>query len=117
MNERNFFVVEKNRLIPLRQYEATLNRLSPLRYWLNHLRYKHNVQYATRKIQEALKKGLPVCFVEYRRIKPDEVKDVIARLNYFGYKVYSVYIPYGTSLMASFWVRFDDAKGIDYVSY
>lgn len=114
----NFYVVEKNRLMRLKEYEATLNRLSPLQYWLNHLRYKHNVQYAMRKIREAFKKGLPVCFVEYRNIKPDEVKDVIARLNYFGYEVYSICIPYGTSLVASFWVRLDDdEKGIDYVSY
>lgn len=112
-----YFVEKKNRLMAQRQYEATLNRLSPLQYWLNHLRYKYNVQYAVRKIREALKRGLPVCFVEYRHIKPDEVNDVVARLNYFGYKVYDIYIPYGTSSTAEFWVRLDNQKGIDYVSY
>ena len=113
----NYFVGEKNHLMRLNEYEATLNRLSPLQYWLNHLRYKYNVQYAMRKIREAFKKGLPVCFVEYRNIKPNEVKDVIARLDYFGYKIYSIYIPYGISSTASFWVRLDDEEGIDYVSY
>ena len=112
-----YFVENKNRLMTQRQYEAKLNRLSPLRYWLNHLRYKYNVQYAMRKIKEALKKGLPVCFIEYRKIKPVEVKDVIACLNYFGYKIYSIYIPYGTSSTASFWARLDNEEGIDYVSY
>ena len=114
----NYFVVEKNHIMTLRQYEATLNRLSSFRYWLNHLRYKYNVQYAVRKIQEALKKGLPVCFVEYRNIKPNEVKDVIMYLDYLGYDIYDIYIPYGTSSTASFWVRLDDnEEGITYVPY
>lgn len=112
-----YFVEKKNRLMAQRQYEAKLNRLSPLQYWLNHLHYKYNIQYAMGKIREALKKGLPVCFIEYRSIKPAEVKDVITCLNYSGYKVYSIYIPYGTSSTASFWVRLDNEKGIDYVSY
>lgn len=113
-----YFVEKKNRLMVQKQYEATLNRLSPLKYWLNHLRYKHNVQYAMRKIQEAVKRGLPVCFVEYRNIKPNEVKDVIMRLDYLGYDIYDIYIPYGTSSTANFWVRLDDnEEGITYVPY
>ena len=112
-----YFRDKKGRLVTQRQYEAALNRLSPLRRLLNKFNYDSNIGYAESKICQALEKGLPVCFIEYRKIEPDEVKDVIARLNYIGYKVYSVYIPYGTSLTASFWVRLDNAKGIDYVSY
>ena len=112
-----YFRDEKGRLITQRQYEASLNRLSPLRRLINKFNYDSNMGYVESKIWQALKKGLPVCFVEYRKIKPDEVRDVIARLNHIGYKVDSVYIPYGTSLTASFWVRLDNEKGIDYVSY
>lgn len=113
-----YFRDEKGRLVIQRQYERALNRLSPLRRLLNQFNYDANMGHAESKIWQALKKGLPVCFVEYRKIKPDEVKDVIAHLNYFGYKIYSIYIPYGTSSTASFWVRLDDnEKGITYVPY
>ena len=116
MDKKIFFMVEKNRLMSLRQYEAKLHRLSPVRRLLNQFNYDANMGYAKSKIWRALEKGLPVCFIEYHKIKPNEVKDVIARLNYIGYKVYSINIPYGTSLTASFWVRLDNnEKGIDYV--
>ena len=112
-----YFRDEKGHLVTQKQYERALNRLSPVRRLLNKFNYDANMGYAASKIWRALEKGLPVCFVEYHKIKPDEVKDVIARLNYIGYKVYSINIPYGTSLTASFWVRLDnDEKGIDYVS-
>ena len=113
-----YFRDEKGRLVTQKQYERALNRLSPVRRLLNKINYNSNIGYAKSKIWHALKKGLPVCFIEYYKIKPNEVKDVIARLNYLGYKVYSINIPYGTSLTASFWVRLDDnEEGIDYVSY
>lgn len=113
-----YFKDEKRKLVTQRQYEAELNRLSPIEYWINYLHYKYNMHYAMKKIQKNFKKGLPVCFVEYNKIKPNEVKDIIARLKYLGFTVYSINIPYGTSLAASFWVRFDsNEKGIDYVPY
>ena len=112
-----YLVKKKNRLMAQKQYEAKLNRLSLVRRLLNQFNYDANIGYAESKIWRALEKGLPVCFIEYHKIKPDEVKDVIARLNYIGYKVYSIYIPYGTSSTASFWVRLDEEKGINYVSY
>lgn len=103
-----YFVEKKSCLINQKQYEAKRNRLSLMRRLLNQFNYDANIGYAESKIWEALEKGLPVCFVEYHKIKPNEVKDVIAHLNYIGYKVYSIYIPYGTSLTASFWVRLDN---------
>lgn len=113
-----YFRDEKGRLVTQKQYERALNRLSPFQYWLNRWRYEYNIKYAMKKIQHTLTKGLPVCFVEYHKIKSSEVKDVIARLKYLGFTIYSINIPYGTSLAASFWVRFDDnEEGIDYVSY
>ena len=112
-----YFRDEKGRMVTQKQYERALNRLSPLRRLLNQFNYDANIRYVESKIWRALEKGLPVCYVEYHKIKPDEVRDVIAHLNYIGYEVYSIYIPYGTSLTASFWVRLDDEKGIDYVSY
>ena len=112
-----YFRDEKGRLVTQKQYERALNRLSPVRRLLNKINYDFNMEYAGSKIWRALAKGLPVCFIEYRKIKPDEVKDVIARLNHIGYKVESIYIPYGTSSTASFWVRLDNnEEGIDYVS-
>ena len=105
-----YFRDEKGRLVTQKQYERALNRLSPIEYWINYFHYKYNIRYAMKKIQENLTKGLPVCFVEYRKIKPSEVKDIVAYLNYLGYIVNSIYIPYGTSLTASFWVRFDNDK-------
>ena len=106
------------KMISRGQLERRLHYLSPFQYWLSHFRYRHNMRYAMVKIQKAVQKGLSVCYLEYRRITTNEAKDVIARLNYLGYTVNSVYIPYGTSLTASFWVRFDnDEEGIDYVSY
>ena len=107
----------KGRLVAQKQYEQALNRLSPLRRLLNQFIYDSNIGYVESKIWRALEKGLPVCFVEYRKIKPDEVRDIIAHLNYIGYEVDSIYIPYGTSLTASFRVRLDNEEGIDYVSY
>lgn len=105
-----YFRDEKDRLVTQKQYEAALNRLSPIEYWTNYLHYKYNIRYAMKKIQGNFKKGLPVCFIEYHKIKPSEVKDIVARLNYLGYTINSIYIPYGTSLTASFWVRFDNNK-------
>lgn len=110
-----YFRDKKGRLVTQRQYERALNHLSPLRRLLNQFNYDANMGYAESKIWQALKKGLPVCFVEYHKIKPNEVKDVIAHLNYIGYEVDSIYIPYGTSSTASFRVRLDNEKGIDYV--
>lgn len=112
-----YFRDEKGRLVTQKQYERALNRLSPVRRLLNKINYDFNMKYAGSKIWQALTKGLPVCFIEYRKIKPNEVKDVVARLKCLGFTVYSIDIQYGTSSTAGFWVRLDDnEEGIDYVS-
>ncbi len=100
----------KNKTGRIITHTRALNHLSPLRRLLNQFNYDANIGYVESKIWKALEKGLPVCYVEYHKIKPDEVRDVIAHLNYIGYEVYSIYIPYGTSLTASFWVRFDNDR-------
>lgn len=101
-----YFRDEKGRLVTQKQYERALNRLSPVRRLLNKINYDFNMKYTESKIWHALEKRLPVCYIEYRKIKPNEVKDVVARLEYLGYTVNSVYISYGTELTASFWVQF-----------
>ena len=87
MDERIFFVIEKNRLMTLKQYEAKLNRLSPVRRLLNRIIYNSNMKYAELKIWQALKKGQPVCYLEYHYATDEEIKDIIARLEYMGYNV------------------------------
>ena len=96
------------KMISRAQLERKLNHLSPFQYWLSYFRYRRNMRYAMVKIQNAFQNGLSVCYLEYRKITPNEAKDVIARLNYLGYTVNSIYIPYGTSSTAEFWVQLDN---------
>lgn len=110
-----YFRDEKGRLVTKRQYEAALNRLSPVRRLLNKIIYNSNMKYAKSKIWQALKRGQPVCYLEYPYATDEEVKDIIARLEYLGYNIDFYYLPH---LGSEIRVRLDDdEKGIDYVSY
>lgn len=113
-----YFRDEKGRLVTQRQYERALNRLSFIQRLFNTIDYWLDMKLVKSEIHKALKKGLPVCYIECNNVSPNKVKDVIARLRYLGYDIYNIYIPYGTSLTASFWVRFDKKEeGLTYVSY
>lgn len=111
----NFFVVEKNRLIPLRQYEAKLSRLSLARRLLNQFIYDSNMGYTESKIWHALKRRQAVCILEYPNATEEELKDIVARLKYLGYNVEFYF--FGTHIDSEIRVRLDNnEEGIDYVS-
>lgn len=98
-----------------KQYEAKLNRLSPVRRLLNKFKYNSNMRYAESKIWHALKKGQPVCYLEYPKAAEEEIKDIVARLKYLGYNIDFYY--FGIIIDCEIRVRLDDnEKGIDYVS-
>lgn len=112
-----YFRDEKERLVAQRRYEQALNRLSFIQRLFNTIDYWLNMKIAEFKIHKALKKGLPVCFLECDGTNPNKVMDVIARLRYLGYDIDDIYIPYGTDSTAKFRVRLvNSEKGIDYVS-
>lgn len=114
----NYFVEEKNCLMNRKQYEAKLNRLSPVRRLLNKINYNSNMNYAKSKIWHALKRGQPVCCLEYPNATEEEIKDIVARLKYLGYNVDFTYISYAVQHPSEIRVRLDDnEEGIDYVSY
>ena len=116
-----YFRNEKGRLVIQRQYEASLNRLSPLRRLLNKINYDSNMEYAKSKIWHALKREQPVFYLEYPNATEEEIKDIVARLEYLGYNVdfthiFSYIIQHPSKIIVI--VRLDDnTKGIDYVSY
>lgn len=116
MNERNFFVVEKNRLIPLRQYEATLNRLSPLQHWLNKIRYNRDMRYAHKEIFRALKKDRVFCYLCYYNKDQERIKDVVARLKYLGYTIEEVCGNCDWEIKIRLKYTDENEEGIDYVS-
>lgn len=105
-----------NHLMTKKQYEAKLNHLSPMRRLFNKINYNSNMGYAKSKIWHALKRGQPVCYLEYPNATEEEVKDIAARLEYMGYNV-DVHISYAIPRPLEIKVRLDDnEKGIDYVS-
>lgn len=113
-----YFRDEKGRLVTQRQYERALNRLSFIQRLFNTIDYWLNMKFVKSEIHKALKKGLPVCFIECDGTNPNKVKDIIARLRYLGYDVDDIYIPYGTDSTAKFRVRLvNSEEEIDYVSY
>ena len=109
---------KKNCLMNQKQYEAKLNHLSSVRRLLNKINYDSNIEYAKSKIWRALKKGQPICFLEYPHATKEEIKDIVARLKYLGYNVYFTYISYAIQHPSEIRVRLNDnEEGIDYVSY
>lgn len=112
-----YFRDEKGRLVTQKQYERVLNRLSPVRRLLNKINYNSNMEYAKSKIWHALKRGQPVCCLEYPNATEEEVKDIVARLKYLGYNVDFTYISYAVQHPSEIRVRFDNEEGITYVSY
>lgn len=113
-----YFRDEKGRLVTQKQYEQALNRLSPVRRLLNKINYDSNMSYAKSKIWHAVKRGQPVCCLEYPNATEEEIKDIVARLKYLGYNVDFTHISYVIQHPSEIRVRLDDnEKGIDYVSY
>lgn len=113
-----YFRDEKGRMVTQKQYERALNRLSFIKRLFNTIDYWLNMKFAEFEIHKALKKEFPFCFLGWDGVSPNKVKDIIARLKYLGYDIYDIYISYGTSSTASFWVRLDDnEEGITYVPY
>ena len=110
----NFFVVEKNRLIPLRQYEAKLNRISFIQRFINRIRYERNMCSTGLQIQKALKRGQAVCYLKYPNATQNEKKDIVARLKYVGYDVKFCH-PRLLYLGCEIRVRLEDKEGIDYI--
>lgn len=111
-----YFVEKKNCLMNQKQYEAKLNRLSPVRRLLNKINYDSNMGYAKSKIWRALKRGQTTCYLEYPNATAEEVKDIAARLKYMGYNV-DVHISYAIPHPLEITVRLNDnEEGIDYVS-
>lgn len=107
--------MKKNCLMNQKQYEAKLNHLSPVRRLLNKINYDANMGYAKSKIWHALKRGQVVCYLEYPNATEEEVKDIVARLEYLGYNV-DFHISYVFSGPLEIKVRLDNSeKGIDYV--
>ena len=107
-----------NFLMTKKQYEAKLNHLSPVRRLFNKINYNSNIGYAKSKIWHALKRGQPVCYLEYPNATEEEVKDIVARLEYMGYNVDFTHISYAIQHPSEIRVRLDNnEKGIDYVSY
>lgn len=102
-----YFRNEKSRLVTQRQYEAALNRLSPIRRFLNKINYNSNMGYAKSKIWHALKKEQPVCYLDYPNATEEEVKDIVARLEYMGYNV-EVHISYAIPHPLEIKVRLND---------
>lgn len=112
-----YFVEKKNCLMNQKQYEATLNHLSPARRLLNKINYNSNMKYAKSKIWHTLKRGQTICVLEYPNATEEEIKDIVARLKYLGYNVYFTYISYARQDPSEIRVRLnDDEEGIDYVS-
>lgn len=107
---------EKGRLVTQKQYERALNRLSPMRRLLNKINYNFNMRYTESKIWHALKRGQPVCYLEYPNATEEEVRDIVSRLKYLGYNVDFTYISYAIQHPSEIRVRLDNSEeGIDYV--
>ena len=101
-----YFVEKKNCLMNHKQYEAKLNRLSPIRWLLNKFKYDSNMRYTESKIWRALKRGQSVCCLEYSNATEGEIKDIIARLEYMGYDIDFYYL--GTHIDSEIRVRLSD---------
>lgn len=112
-----YFIEKRKGLMTQRQYEAALNRLSSVRKLLNKINYNSNMGYAKSKIWHALKRGETICYLEYPNATEEEVKDIVARLEYLGYNV-EVHISYAIPRPLEIKVRLDNnEEGINYVPY
>jgi len=108
---------KKGQLIPFKQFESSLNRLSFPQYWLNKIRYNRDMRYAHKEIFRALKKDRVFCYLCYCNKDQERIKDVVARLKYLGYTIEEVCGNCDWEIKIRLKYINENEEGIDYVSY
>lgn len=108
---------KKGQLIPLKQFEQSLNRISPFQHWLNKWRYKRDMRYAFKEIFRALKKDWVFCYLCYYNKDIERIKDVVARLTYLGYTIEEVCGNCDWEIKIRLKYIDGNEEGIDYVPY